>query len=169
MNSFLLFLKELWSDLVFISENGKDTLDTPVLPPKSPVDVPKLPDVPNVPKRDLLNEFCLAIQSREGHIAPCPQFPKGTPAWRNKNPGNIKGLDGKFLVFPSYEAGFAYLKEYVKRVALNKHTAYPKNCTIEQFFAVYAPASDNNEPLSYALEVANKLKVGLIFRISDLI
>lgn len=122
-----------------------------------------------VENKATVKNFCLAIQSREGYIAPCKKYPKGTSSWRNNNPGNIKGLDGKFLKFNTYEEGFAYLKYYVRRVMEGKHKAYIKNPTIMQFFLVYAPEGDNNDPTSYASEVANKLGVTTSFLIKDLV
>jgi len=116
-----------------------------------------------------VENFALAIQSREGYLGPCKAYPKGTPAWRNRNPGNCKGIDGNFLVFSSYEIGFAYLENYIRRVMAGKHKAYPKNPTIAQYFAVYAPSGDDNDPVSYANEVAGKLGVGVDFRLADLI
>lgn len=116
-----------------------------------------------------LTEFCLAIQEYEGYIPPNKKYPKGTPAWRNNNPGNIKGIDGNFLKFKSYEEGFEYLKKYVLRVVRNEHRAYPKDCNVKQFFNVYAPSSDNNNPHLYAQFVAKKIDVKIDAKLKDFI
>lgn len=159
--------------------------------PTVPPNVPPLP-VPNIeepepippPKRDLLNEFCLYIQSREGYFAPGQNklYPKGTPAWRNNNPGNIKygafamscGATGKdasgFAKFPTYEIGFAALKSLVTNAAQGKMKSYKPTMTLVQFFSAYAPAEDNNDPVSYAREVGFKLDVDYrTFQIKDLL
>lgn len=137
---------------------------TPLEAPQAPVEVV----IPTVNKATVEN-FALAIQSREGYIGPCKQYPRGTSSWRLNNPGNCKGLDGNFLVFTSYEIGFAYLENYIRRVMAGKHNAYPKNCTIAQYFLVYAPVADKNDPVSYAEDVAKKCGVSVDFLISNLI
>lgn len=121
-----------------------------------------------VPNLTTVRNFALAIQSREGYIAPCKKYPTGTSSYRNNNPGNCKGINGKFLKFKTYEDGFAYLIDYIERVQRNEHKAYPKNCTIQQFFNVYAPESDGNLPLSYAKEVCAKVGLQLSSKMVEL-
>lgn len=106
-----------------------------------------------------LDEFCLAIRDYEGK--------PGDLNYRNNNPGNIRGTDGKFLKFNSYEQGFAYLKEYVIRACTGKHKAYPKDPTILQFFKVYAPSSDNNNPEKYAKWIATRMKSTVDTKVSS--
>jgi len=127
--------------------------------------------------------FCLAIQKREGFFKPGEnaKYPRGTPAWRNNNPGNIKngpfarncggiGQDELgFAVFPTYEKGFAALKLLVTNAATGKSDIYKPTDTILQFFKKYAPAEDDNDPLSYATEVALKLGVPISFKIQHLV
>ncbi len=108
-----------------------------------------------------LNDFCLAIQSYEGK--------PGDLNYKNKNPGNIRGLDGKFLMFKTMEAGFAYLKDYVTRASTGKHKAYKDGCTITEFFRVYAPTADNNDPDKYAIFIAKRLGVPTYTRVKDII
>lgn len=90
------------------------------------------------------------IQTIEGY------FP-GSVSYANNNPGNLKyvgqagatGQDSRgFAIFPTYDAGFA---------ALENQVAYDANhgLTIAQFTAKYAPASDGNNPTSYANTIAN--------------
>ena len=73
------------------------------------------------------------------------------------NPGNIRGLSGKFLMFPTYEAGFTYLRDdYLFRAVSGKHPAYlkwGKTMTIYQFCQTYAPKTDGNDPLQYAKDI----------------
>lgn len=73
----------------------------------------------------------------------------GTRNWRNNNPGNIEfgdfarrygaiGSDGRFAVFPTYEAGRA-----AKEALLFEGRSY-RSLTIEQAMMRYAPPSENN-------------------------
>ena len=73
----------------------------------------------------------------------------GARNWRNNNPGNIEfgdfsrrfgaiGTDGRFAIFPSYEAG-----KLAKEALLFEGRNY-RNLTIEQAITRYAPPSENN-------------------------
>lgn len=155
------FLSSLWKII-------EEWLNPPVLVPNSPAVSPAPVYVPPVTHATVQN-FCLAIQSREGYIAPCTQYPTGTSSWRHKNPGNLKGYDGNFLTFSTYEDGFAHLMDYVHRVMKNQHPAYPKDCSIAQFFQVYAPTADSNDPVSYAQEVSGKCGVDPMFLVKNLV
>lgn len=115
---------------------------------------------PLMPK--LLDKFCLAIQEYEGY------YP-GSNSYRKHNPGNIKDINGNFVVYSNYATGWAALKNYVERACTGKHKAYKPDFTIKQFFNVYAPSSDNNNPDKYAIFVANKCGVPVTFQIKDLI
>lgn len=90
--------------------------------------------------------------------------------WRN-NPGAIRGVDGKFLEFKSYNDGFAYLCDYLTRACVGKHPAYPKGgeSTLLEFQEIYSPANDSNDPLKYSLFVANKLGVDNQIQIKNLL
>jgi len=125
-----------------------------------PTDSPK--------KRDLLTEFCTAIGQYEGG--------PGDLNHRNNNPGslpfgNIRNLSGEFKKFKTWDEGFAYLKDYVIRAGTGKHSAYKKNCTILEFFEVYAPREDDNNPTKYAVWVVTKVGQPLFlgFKIKDLL
>lgn len=159
--------------------------DAPVGPVK-PQDEPKVPEPtppPPKPAVTLLVPFCQAIQSREGYYAPGQHklYPTGTPAWRNKNPGNIKygpfakanGAAGQdtsgFAIFPTYDVGFAALMTLVRNAASGKSTLYEPTMTFLEFFQTYAPAADNNDPKSYAQEVARKLGVDINYQIKNLL
>lgn len=74
---------------------------------------------------------------------------QGVRSWRNNNPGNIEygtfaqangavGTDGRFAVFPTYEAGRA------AKAALIFEGGNYKNLTLSAAIARYAPASENN-------------------------
>lgn len=85
---------------------------------------------------------------------------------KNFNPGAIKGLDGKFLSFPSYEAGFAYLCDYLTRACTGKHPAYPNGgeTTLFDFTKIYV-GNDRN----YASEIASGLGVSPLLSIGNLL
>jgi len=128
---------------------------------------------------DLLNKMCAAIQDREGYIAPGvnPNYPNGTPAFRNCNPGNLRyagqigsiGQKNGFAVFPNYQAGLDALKRQLLLVARGKSRTFPSPCTIQQFFHIYAPSTDGNDPESYAEQVATAMGVTKSFSLSGLL
>lgn len=89
---------------------------------------------------------------------------KGSRNWRNNNPGNIEfgdfaksmgavGTDGRFAVFPTYEAG-----REAKRSLLFEGKGYA-GMSIEQAIGRYAPASDGNDTPRYISTVAGVLGV----------
>lgn len=160
-------LLQLIIDIIKALFTPQQSTKTPVV--AEPVVVPPTPVAPIVENKATVRNFCLAIQSREGYLNPSQYPPRGSTSWRNQNPGNCKDLNGNFLVFDTYEIGFAYLENYVRRVMVNKHLAYPTDPTIAQYFAVYAPTADSNDPTSYANEVASKLGVNSSFLIKNLI
>lgn len=133
----------------------------PVDKPISPQPQQVYNEVKESMKKNLLDEFCLAIRDFEGK--------PGDLNYRNNNPGNIRGVDGKFLKFKTMEEGMAYLKDYVTRACTGKHKAYSPKFTIIDFFNVYAPTGDNNNPGQYAKWVANRIGVDVSFKIQNLL
>lgn len=118
-----------------------------------------------------LDAWALAIQSFEGY------FP-GSRAYRNNNPGNIRfvgqkeatGKDDKgFCIFPDYKTGFEALKSLLRRAAEGKSTYYNKEGDLFAWASVYAPASDNNAPKTYAEFVAKKIGVPVSTPIKNLL
>lgn len=147
--------------------------------PDFPIEKPVAPTpAPVKPTRDLLHEFCLAIQEHEGWFpAGSPGYPTGSRSWRNKNPGNVRyvgqkraiGKDtGNFCIFATYEDGMATLKDQIRLAATGGSKVYRPDMTILQFFEVYAPSFENNTK-AYADVVRKKLGVGTDFKIKDLI
>ncbi len=108
----------------------------------------------------LLNAFCTAIRDFEG--AP------GDRNYRNNNPGNcryssvgyarmygtVKKDKDNFAIFSSWDLGWTYLKNLVK----GKATANPSQ-TLVQFFHIYAPSSDGNNPDAYAAFVGKRINM----------
>ena len=161
----VLLLKQLLA-LKNKPDLNKEVIELTTMPPVldhdvGPVVHPTLEEM--IPKRDLLTEFCTAISLYEGK--------PGDLNHRNKNPGNIKGRDGKFLKFNTWDEGFTYLKKYVINVANNGHRAYPKDCTILEFFETYAPREDSNNPTKYAVWIVTKVGEPLFlgFKIKSLL
>lgn len=112
----------------------------------------------------MIYEWARAIQRHEGY------FP-GSASYRNNNPGNFRcsGLVmGEFgaikcvnnlAVFKTFDDGFNALKQFLIYAAEGKLRAYKPDMTLYQFYAVYAPAADSNNPKNYAEAVAKDLKI----------
>ena len=97
---------------------------------------------------------------------------EGTRAWRNNNPGNIEagrfadsmgaiGSDGRFAVFPTYEAG-----REAKKALLFESSSY-RDRTITSAINRYAPPSENNTN-RYIRAVADAIGVSPGTRLSSL-
>ena len=88
-------------------------------------------------------------------------------AWlRNNNPWNIKDSwfwnvlwhdDRGFAIFSCPEDWFDALVEKIQNIQRWWSKTYSKDMTLYQFFAKYAPSSDNNNPKAYAESVARQL------------
>lgn len=103
-----------------------------------------------------LVKFCNAIRDYEG--AP------GDLNYRNNNPGNcrcsplgylpqygdVQCVNG-FAVFPTMELG----EEYLQNLVYHRVLAHP-DWSFLDFFQVYAPSGDDNDPEAYADNVAVK-------------
>lgn len=128
-------------------------------------------------KKSKISEWALAIQAHEGYFM-------GSRSWRNNNPANFKvsvltpfmkelggtGLDsGGFVKFPSYAVGFQALCTFLTYACQDKLRAYKGNMTLLEFFKVYAPSADKNNPVNYATYIANKLGVKINTAIKELL
>lgn len=127
-----------------------------------------------LPKEQLLNTMAMAIQKHEGWMLNPP-----SRSVRNNNPGNCRfssvgylpkyGVVRKdkdnFAIFESYEIGLLYLKNLILDKARNN-----PQWNLVDFFKVYAPSEDNNDPFLYAKVVATFMGVSPTgWRVSDLI
>lgn len=110
---------------------------------------------------NLLVIFCNAIQVFE-------EYKPGSQSYRTNNPGNIKDKNGKFLVFDTYEKGFAYLTDYVYRACTGKHASYKPEMTINQFFHIYT-GDKEPVPTNYATFVALECGLSIGSEIKNLI
>lgn len=80
---------------------------------------------------------------------------------QNQNPGDIKNPQtGQILSFNSLPEGQAALyNDLTSKMTGTSKTGLNGNSNLVDFSKVYAPASDNNDPLQYAANLANKLGV----------
>lgn len=87
---------------------------------------------------------------------------------RNNNPGNIRqGSDG-FRKYKTMEEGFGALTYQLDLYKTGKSSHTNGNETLGEMMAIYAPASDNNQPKKYAAHLAKKLGVTVDTPIRDL-
>lgn len=119
---------------------------------------------------NLMDKWADAIQKHEGW------YP-GSRSYRNNNPGNIKyigqkraiGSDGTFCIFATYADGRQELMDLLTRAASGKSSYYRPEMTLRQFYAVYAPSSDNNNPDAYALAVAKSMGISVDTQIKNIL
>lgn len=138
----------------------------------APSDLTQPPLIP--PSDDsLLLKMMMAMRKREGWGGPGSTvngvyYPNGTLSYRNNNPGNVKFSLVGYL--PIYEPvknvkGFASFKDYdtgwryLRNLILSHARKYPNWSLSTYFREIYAPAEDNNDPASYASEVARAMGV----------
>lgn len=175
-----------------------DLISTPVVPSvPMPAAIPQQPKpIPITPKSQpsRVSQFCNAIQTYEGYILPGGRdgagnvYVLGSPAYKNKNPGNIRCFANdkadwpsltigcspdNFCIFKIYEDGYTTLVNGVTRICLGNvgptnpyaiaakklGLASCKNMTINQFFEVRDPPSDGNDPDKYGKFVGSLLGV----------
>lgn len=107
------------------------------------------------------NVIANTIQQVEGYSGPSAQYPNGTLAYQNNNPGNLiyvgqsgatQGVGG-FAAWPTYQDGYNALINQINNYA-------NRGLTIDQMMNIYAPASQaGNNPTAYAQQIANALGV----------
>jgi hypothetical protein len=86
---------------------------------------------------------------------------KGSTSWRNRNPGNLRPTstaqlaDEKgYRIFISLAEGWnALLNDIQAKVIFGTHGITPAS-TLTDFFNIYAPALDKNDPEQYSRQVA---------------
>lgn len=110
---------------------------------------------------DRILRFAEAIKRHEGWFV-------GSRSYRNNNPGNYKfvgqhkalGADPQgFAIFRTYDDGWNYLITMLTNAATGKSRVYTPTMSLYDFFRVYAPSSDNNDPDRYAEVVAKHIGV----------
>lgn len=161
-SAFARFLETILSILFPKSE--------PVPEPTKPVTVPDTVPV----KESRLHKWAGAIELFESGGK------DDSPSVRSNNPGNCKGLDGKFLTFATYEDGYSYLCNYLTRAATDKHMAYvvrakklglksSGDLNIYQFIQVYTSGDSDEIQHNYANFIASQCNTFPSTRIGDLL
>lgn len=118
--------------------------------------------VGSVPATRGIAKLAAAIQKFEGW------YP-GTPSYRNKNPGNLRsgarqiGTEGGYAKYRSFADGWADLIDLLKKRA-NQHPDW----TLLDLFNSYAPASDGNDPNTYAKYVAQQTGLNVNMTLGEL-
>lgn len=167
---------------VFPSKTLLTTIKTGMVYPTytpSPTPTPKPGQVAyDCPKS---TQPCIPCQAGEQYCRVETGETSGFLGWacQNNNPGNIRYSDYRnqiivanggvaacgqresYMVFKNFNKGRNALKAYVTGISLGQHSAYPEcgNCNLKYFFSKYAPAGDQNDPNSYANNVANWIGV----------
>ena len=141
------------------------------VPPIPPKDTPPPQPTPIPTQSTFLSTFCTAIKEYEG-------WSPNTRSYRNNNPGNCrystqgylavyqpvqKDSEG-FAVFKDYSTGWLYLQNLV-RGKITKNPSWDFN----DFFASYAPTTDNNNPTAYAKFVAARCQADTAVKLSTLL
>jgi len=125
--------------------------------------------------KGLMDKVADAIQSFEG-------WQPGSISYRNNNPGNIRffggehwqgqiGVDSRqFVIFDTYENGRRALIKLLTNAATGAIMPnYTPQMSVYEFFAKYAPATDNNEPRHYAEFFAGQVGINPSDSISTLV
>ena len=101
------------------------------------------------------------VSTIAGTIQKVEGYYPGSVAYRNNNPGNLVyvgqagalGADANgFAIFPDYATGLRALNDQIQLYAA-------RGLSIQGMMQIYAPASDGNDPNSYAAQVAGALGV----------
>ena len=154
------WLVQLWKVIVTL-------IQSPFLTPKEKTEIVKtVTDTVEKIKEETkptsrIKEWAKAIEIYEGYF-------EGSRSWRNKNPGNLRfvgqpkaiGKDDKnFCIFATYQDGFDTLCQMLTNACIGKSKTYNPNMSLIEFFSLYAPTTDKNDPIRYATYIAKKLEV----------
>lgn len=106
-----------------------------------------------------LEALCDAIKTFEGW------YPFSR-SWRNNNPGNLRhskfqsSYAGGFAKFPNFATGWLALwYDVYKKCIGETQTALRPTSSLYDFFNVWAPGSDGNQPHVFTEWVARRLKI----------
>lgn len=132
-----------------------------------------------------------AIKTYEGYVPPGGTdaqgnvYIKGSPAYRNNNPGNLRCATGDnknwnrlavacangFCVFSSFQDGYQALENVVRSVAMGQSLVYNAQArtlfgvgdgselTLAQYFVIRDPVEDGNNPHDFAQFCARQMGV----------
>ena len=83
-----------------------------------------------------------------------------TLAVRNQNPGNLRDSSGGFQKFSDPTEGKAALyNDLTAKMTGKSKTGLTGDSSLLEFAKTYAPASDKNDPVQYAADIANKMGI----------
>lgn len=112
-----------------------------------------------------LEQLADAIKRVEGYYPPGGDFPTGSIAFRNNNPGNIiytsyyankfgavAGNPPKYSRFPTYAVGYQALKHQIELYI-------GRGLTLQEMISKWAPADDGNDPQSYTATLSASLGI----------
>lgn len=125
---------------------------------------------------DPIEALADAIMHEEGWIPPCSLYPRGTRAWRNRNPGNLRptaadqARDGQnYRVFISLTDGYQALRSDLsdKFTGNNEHGLGPDSRLID-LVDVWSPSSDHNNPNQYCQNISIAMSKSLETQITPL-
>lgn len=113
---------------------------------------------------DLVEALADAISRFEGWIPAGaePAFPNGSRSWRNRNPGNLRPTSGlldvpvddkNYRIFSNLADGWFALRNDIIAKLGGSH-GLTNQSTLREFFDIYAPSDDSNNPDKYASQVA---------------
>lgn len=144
----------------------------PLPPMPTPTPVPVLAK----PSPSMLWRFSDAVATYEGgHTVGNLAYRNNNPLdyrwpWGGKLPAHALRVDAKnFLVFDTWDNGFAFGMQNIENACLGKSDIYHPTDTIAQFFAKFAPSSDDNDPDRYAAWVAQRIGLTIDTPISALL
>lgn len=155
-------LNSLYNQLIVLLSKWRDTIismnEEPTPQPIEPT------TVVSSPSRFL--EFCGLIKNNEG----------ANPA--NNNPyndrfyygeylpkyGTVKESSGGFAIFETLVQGEEYGETIIRQLIL-KHPEWD----FLDFFAVYAPLKDHNDPVGYAKKIAAEMKVAVTANLKSIL
>lgn len=116
-----------------------------------------------------IDRFCEAIMAYEG-------WKPGSHSYRTNNPGNLRcspmalnTVDG-YAVFDSFSTGWnALLRDITLKASGESRTTIRPTSSIREFFSVYAPSEDDNDPEKYAAYVIDRAKLPPDCTLGDLL
>lgn len=118
---------------------------------------------------EIINKISQAIADMEGFTSGASKI-----ARINNNPGNIRfwykslPTNQGFTKFATLEDGWKALNQLVEQYIRGKYSNW-KSPTLEEMFALYAPAVDKNDPIKYAQVVSSKTGIPLGVPLQDYI
>lgn len=140
-------------------------------------ELPILPEAPEVVQaeeivpRETVNKIDIlvnVIEEFEGFYA-------GSRAYENNNPCNLRyssrqsGKVAGFAYFDTYAEGREACVHQITIAADGRSRVYSPEMTLLQFFNIYAPSGDGNQPSVYYTYVINHTEFGPETRLKDLL